>query len=102
LWLIPVHFLLTIVTTAAKCVVVKDFNGDGIPDLAVSFLGGVRLLLGNGDGTFQTTPTSYLVGSCPFNVATADFNGDGLPDLAVVSCGLNQVSILLNDGKWGP
>ena len=42
--------------------VVKDFNGDGIPDLAVGFMGGVRLLLGNGDGTFQIIPISYVAG----------------------------------------
>jgi hypothetical protein len=28
--------------------VVKDFNGNGIPELAVGFAGGVRLLLGPG------------------------------------------------------
>jgi hypothetical protein len=81
-------------------VVVRDFNGDGIPDLAVSFLGGVRVLLGNGDGTFQTTRVSYVAG--PDAVAVGDFNRDDLPDLAVCIGGLNKVSILLNDGKWMP
>jgi serine/threonine protein kinase/tetratricopeptide (TPR) repeat protein len=87
---------------AGRCVAVRDLNGDGIPDLTVSYFGGVRVLLGNGDGTFQKTPISYVVGSFPYSVAVGDFNGDGLPDLAVPSAGLNQVSILLNDGKWGP
>jgi hypothetical protein len=85
---------------AQRCVAVRDFNGDGIPDLAVSFFGGVRVLLGNGDGTFQTTAISYVAG--PDAVAVGDFNGDGLPDLAVCIAGLNKVSILLNDGKWAP
>jgi hypothetical protein len=58
------------------------------------------VLLGNGDGTFQTTPLSYVAG--PDAIAVADFNGDGLPDLAVCFGGLDQVSILLNDGKWAP
>jgi hypothetical protein len=87
---------------AARCVAVRDFNGDGIPDLAVAFWGGVRVFLGNGDGTFQTSPVSYVVASFVSTVAVGDFNGDGLPDLAVTSAGLNQVSILLNDGKWAP
>jgi hypothetical protein len=38
-------------------------NGDAIPALAVRFGGGVRVLLGNGDSTFQTTPISYLAGT---------------------------------------
>jgi hypothetical protein len=81
--------------------VVRDFNGDGIPDLAVVFLGGVRVLLGNGDGTFQTTPISYVAGI--FSVAVGDFNGDGLPDLAVTNNDTDSsISILINDGKWTP
>jgi hypothetical protein len=36
-------------------------------------------------------------------VAAGDFNGDGFPDLAVANLLSNDVSILLNDGKWpGP
>jgi hypothetical protein len=88
-------------------VVVRDFNGDGIPDLAVGFMGGVRLLLGNGDGTFQATPISYVAGGYFVNlwtpcVAAGDFNGDGLPDLAVTSDAFQSVDILINDGKWVP
>jgi hypothetical protein len=88
-------------------VVVKDFNGDGIPDLAVGFMGGVRLLLGNGDGTFQSTPISYVAGGYFNNlwtpcIALADFNGDGLPDLAITSDAFQSVAIVINDGKWSP
>jgi hypothetical protein len=82
---------------------VRDFNGDGILDLAVVFGGGVRVLLGNGDGTFQTTPISYLAGAGPIAGAVGDFNGDGLPDLAVANSDSNGgFSILINDGKWAP
>ena len=40
-------------------VAVGDFNGDGIPDLAVANTGDntVTILLGNGDGTFTTKST---------------------------------------------
>jgi hypothetical protein len=33
-----------------------DSNGDGATDLAVVSYSGVRVLLGNGDGKFQTSP----------------------------------------------
>jgi hypothetical protein len=82
-------------------VAVGDFNGDGLPDLAVQGAGGVRILLGNGDGTFRTSPVSYIAGIAPTSVAVGDFNGDGSPDLAVANHYSNDVSILLNDGNWG-
>jgi hypothetical protein len=80
-------------------VAVGDFNGDGLLDLVV-IAGTVRVLLGNGDGSFQTTNVSYVAGSNPVSVAVADFNGDGWPDLAVANFGSNDVSVLLNDGAW--
>jgi hypothetical protein len=95
----------SIILIGVLSLVAKDFNGDGIPDLAVVLLaaGGVRVLLGNDDGTFQTSPISYLAGVGPVTCAVADFNGDGLPDLAVADSDSNGgVSILFNDGKWSP
>jgi hypothetical protein len=82
---------------------VGDVNGDGTADLVEVFGGGVLVLLGNGDGTFQTTPISYLAGIGPTTVAIGDFNGDGRPDVAVSNNSTSGgVSILINDGKWAP
>ena len=55
------------------------------------------LLVGKGDGSFRAA-IRYGAGS-PYSMAAAvgDCNGDGFPDVAVTG-----VTILLNDGKWGP
>ena len=65
---------------------VGDFNGDGKLDLAVTNPYGntVSVLLGNGDGTFQT-PMDYATGELPYSLAVGDFNGDGKADLAVTN-----------------
>jgi FG-GAP-like repeat len=55
------------------------------------------VLLGNGDGTFQTHVNYDTVGDCR-QVATGDFNGDGKLDLVVSSGSYNRVSVLLGNG----
>ena len=76
-----------------------DFNGDGIPDLAVANLnsGTVDIYLGNGDGTFKA-PSTLKTGSGPNAIAVADFNKDGKLDLAVTNSNSNTVSIFLGNG----
>src|SRR5262249_40631506 len=81
-------------------IAVGDFNGDGIPDLALTGSGGIRVLSGNGDGSFQTSPFSYQSGAHSRGVAVGDFNGDGFLDLAVANLSSDRVTVLLNDTVW--
>jgi FG-GAP-like repeat len=86
----------------ARAIAVGDFNGDGNQDLAVTNLlfcdcNTVSILLGNGDGTFQSQ-VSYGVGFQASSIVVGDFNGDGDADLAVANRDDNNVSVLLGNG----
>jgi len=84
-------------------IVVGDFNGDSKPDLAVanSNSANVSVLLGNGDGTFQSAKDS-AAGTSPATPAVADFNGDNKLDLILMaqdSSGTQTfVNLLLGNG----
>ena len=71
-------------------ILVGEFNGDGIKDLAATDGDGMLVALGYGDGTFQGIWSYELgVGRYPIGsiegstVALGEFNGDGIQDLAV-------------------
>src|SRR5262252_6978413 len=89
-------------------VAVSDFNGDGVPDLAVANAdnpqigdnGGISILLGNDDSTFRQA-TNSPAGKNPFAIATADFNRDGKIDLAMIDSSGVGVIVGNGDGTFG-
>jgi hypothetical protein len=93
---------------SSEAITLGDFNGDHKVDVAVSLSGdnvaGQEIvLLGNGDGTFQSGKASTGV-YYPASVVEADFNGDGKLDLVIASspcagsCTPATTSILLGNG----
>ena len=88
----------------SRGVAVADFNGDGIPDMAIADQSGdkVYVLLGNGDGSFTAasgSPVSISGGNTLVGITAGDFNNDGYADLAVVSWGGSKVFIMLGNGN---
>ncbi|MFN0052473.1 MAG: FG-GAP-like repeat-containing protein [Planctomycetales bacterium] len=87
--------------TSPGCVAVADFDGNGLPDLAMTNSGDdtVSVILNFssiGNLSFSGRRDDFAVGSSPDYVAVGDFNADGRPDLAVTNNDSGDVSILLN------
>jgi hypothetical protein len=90
-------------------VAVADLDGDSVPDLVTANpyvfspdSGYVSVLLGNGDGSFQTA-AFFAAGDHPNSVAVADLDGDGVPDVVTAnpnlfSPGSGDLSVLLGNG----
>jgi len=95
-------------------VAVADLAGNGKLDLVATnacadlnscenFLGGsVSVLLGNGDGTFQTA-VSYPSGSgeAPTSVVAADLSGNNKLDLVIAECPYSSLSCGYGGGDVG-
>ena len=79
-----------------------DFDGDGIPDLAVNLSGfdHIAILKGDGHANFSVQ-RQVETDTLPKGVAVADFNKDGKLDLATVQDWGYNIKVNLGDGKGG-
>ncbi len=79
---------------------VGDWNGDGLPDLAISNQGSdnVSVALGTDGGGFGPT-VNFLAGDGPVRIAAGDLNNDGKLDLVTVNAGSGNLSLLLGNGN---
>jgi len=79
--------------------VAGDFDGDGIEDLVAANEGdnNLSILLGNGDGTFQTA-TTISAGDGSAGLAAADLNGGGTLDLVVGNLFDGNIGVFLGNG----
>jgi uncharacterized protein (TIGR03437 family) len=87
-------------------IVTADFNGDGVPDLAVSDTASqvLAISLGNGDGTFKPAATYPVPSSCALaSLFAGDFTGDQKLDLFGFCLVENHVLVFPGhgDGTFG-
>jgi hypothetical protein len=100
----PVGYATHSPNTTRRSVVAADLEGTGVLDLAVTGIGGVDVLRGNGDGTFgkaTLNPFSPGVGT----LVVTDLNQDGAPDFITTPFSLSGEGTLLlgnGDGTFQP
>ena len=87
----------------AYAMVLADFNGDGILDIAYLDGGQPVVWIGKGGGTFSPGPAITGFGPSEECIATGDFNGDGKTDIVVGGVsGTIQVGYGNGDGTFQP
>jgi len=102
----PTTFTSSLATSnSSTAVATGDFNGDGKLDvITLDYTANLNVMLGKGNGTFQTPIVTNAAQSNTFSwaIAVGDFNGDHLLDVAVWATsaitGNTEVNIFLGNG----
>ncbi len=81
---------------------VADINKDGKFDVifANEKDNSIGILLGQGDGTFETTVNKFSTDFAPKFVQAADFDQNGQMDVAIASSKGVSISVMLNRGNF--
>jgi hypothetical protein len=89
-------------------VAVADFNGDGKSDLVLDLPcgtdssctsnGGIGVLLGNGDGTFQSVVNYAATGSDTARVGTGFFSNRNTPDIVALNYQTFNITVFKGKG----
>lgn len=87
-------------------VAVKDFDGDGKPDVAATVRPANKLVVlsntsANPAVSFAPTQTSYTVSGEPAALLLSDLNSDGRDDVVLSQYGMQQVGVLLASSAGG-
>jgi hypothetical protein len=96
---IKTPLLPSVANNRPTSMVADDFLGNGKIDLAIANANSnlIAILLGNGNGTFQSPILFPAGGASPNAIVSADFNGDHIPDLASANSG--SISVYLGNGN---
>lgn len=81
-----------------------DYNGDGMPDLAIpnEVSADVRVMLNDGQGNYEDFYVLEMPGgNWPSPNEGADFNRDGITDFVVGNAGNDLVTLFMGDGRGG-
>ncbi len=89
--------------SAVRNLAVGDFNGDGLPDLAIANPGpnndrNVAEVMLQVDAGWFGPPTPYITQNHPRSAGVGDFNLDGRPDFAIGNVNSDSVSVFINGG----
>lgn len=89
-------------TPGLTAVVVHDFNGDGLRDLACTAWSSDRIVIFPGDASEHFGPPAFVAAEgAPCDLALIDFNGDRRMDLAVAMQATNEIALFKGDGAGG-
>jgi hypothetical protein len=102
----PTTFVSSLATSnSSTAVATGDFNGDGKLDvITLDYSANLNVMLGKGNGTFQTPIVTNVAQTNTFSeaIAVGDFNGDHVLDVAVwatsATTGNTEVNIFLGNG----